>query len=379
VYARDMSRVVKGSIPRGPRLNTKTQKKIDDVLAGHSTTLWIEEYSNNLEELPQQVRKLTGLRSLNLTGSNIRKLPPWLVELPNLEEITLADSKTFDLPSSLPSSLPNVRWSLSAELSLKLSDRIDPRKIFEITVDDDHPSAAIQYIFDAAGNGALDLSKFSIETYVLFPPDRDRVHAQWDDDDELFTVIDSGLDEFLDSQRRLRYLSLLGLPIGRTPEPIHHLRTLDHLRLSGMWAAPIPDWLFEASELKSLSLGLNSISDLPDSLGNARHLEYLDLTYNPLRRVPSGVWNLAALESLDLSNCPIEEIPADILRLERLSSLILGSYGTVSVPKILLSPGPRELLPRVPRELLSPPPEIGAQGLEAIKRYWSQKRDAGVD
>ena len=26
-----------------------------------------------------------------------------------------------------------------------------------------------------------------------------------------------------------------------------------------------------------------------------------------------------------------------------------------------------------------PPPEIAAQGLDAIKRYWSQERDAGVD
>jgi internalin A len=36
-------------------------------------------------------------------------------------------------------------------------------------------------------------------------------------------------------------------------------------------------------------------------------------------------------------------------------------------------------LPHVPKELSSPPPEIAAQGLEAIKRYWSQERDAGVD
>ena len=33
----------------------------------------------------------------------------------------------------------------------------------------------------------------------------------------------------------------------------------------------------------------------------------------------------------------------------------------------------------MPKELVVPPPEIAAQGLDAIKRYWSQERDAGVD
>ena len=33
----------------------------------------------------------------------------------------------------------------------------------------------------------------------------------------------------------------------------------------------------------------------------------------------------------------------------------------------------------MPKELVVPPPEIAAQGLGAIKRYWEQERDAGVD
>src|SRR5262249_31283743 len=61
--------------------------------------------------------------------------------------------------------------------------------------------------------------------------------------------------------------------------------------------------------------------------------------------------------------CPLEEIPADILNLDRLTFISLGGGGGGSVPK----------------ELVVPPPEIAAQGLDAIRRYWLQERDAGVD
>lgn len=136
--------------------------------------------------------------------------------------------------------------------------------------------------------------------------------------------------------------------------------------LYAVWPGTIPDWLFKAPELTSIDLGHNNLSVLPDTIGEARHLEHLGLENNQFRRIPAGVWNLAALKSLDLDGCPLEEIPADILRLERLSTLTLGQPGVDGTP-------------RVPRELVVPPPEIAAQGLDAIRRYWSQERDSGVD
>ena len=107
-----------------------------------------------------------------------------------------------------------------------------------------------------------------------------------------------------------------------------------------------------------LQLGFNDLSDLPGSLAKAKHLRHLDLVHNNFRRIPDPVWKLTTLETLKISQCPIEEIPADILRLERLHDLNLGA---------------------LPKELVMPPPEIAVQGLDAIKRYWAQERDMGVD
>ena len=109
--------------------------------------------------------------------------------------------------------------------------------------------------------------------------------------------------------------------------------------------------------MTSLRLSGNGITDLPESILRAVNLRSLYLHSNPLIRVPNGVWGLEALETLNLQGCPVKEISADILRLKHLTDLRITNTDNLVVP----------------------PPEIAANGLEAIKRYWSQKLDVGVD
>lgn len=134
------------------------------------------------------------------------------------------------------------------------------------------------------------------------------------------------------------------------------MRFLADLNLAAVWPGRIPDWLFETSTLISLNLSRNGLTDLPEPIGRAPNLKKLDLPYNPLTRIPDGIWQLQALETLDLAGCPVTEIPAGILRLKELSNLDFDKD-----------------------KLVTPPPEVAANGLEAIKRYWSQKLEAGAD
>jgi len=208
--------------------------------------------------------------------------------------------------------------------------------------------------------GALAIAELSVEAPLIgYPRSLKRMKSIW----ECFDFINSRIDEFLDGQRGLRVLSLFGFPAGRIPEPIRQLPSLDTLMLASIFPPEIPDWLFEIPELTWLHLGFNNLSGLSDALGSARGLEYLSLAYNRIGQIPAGVWELAALSTLDLTGCPIEQIPSDILRLDRLSRLDVSTS----------SPGV------MPKELVVPPPEIAAQGVEAIKRYWSQERSAGID
>jgi Leucine-rich repeat (LRR) protein/GTPase SAR1 family protein len=327
-------------------------EQVDEVRAGHSTKLSFPIYDmSKLTEVPQEIRELTSLRSLDLGKTSIERLPSWLNELPNLEEIDISRAQI----TALPSFLPNVRWGIDAEQIPNFGNLLDPNKIFAILITHEASQQAVQRIFDLSRSGALELSRFSVSTDGIGSTDTpEECRERW----PFFNLIDAQLDEFLEAQQGLHELFLFGLPIGRIPEPIRRMRALTIVRLTAVWPVEIPDWLFKAPELTSMDLTVNNLSVLPDTISEARHLEYLGLGFNPFRRIPAGVWELAALKTLDLYSCPIEEIPADILRLERLSNLFLS---------------------RVDEKLVIPPPEITAQGLDAIKRYWAQERDAGVD
>jgi internalin A len=336
-------------------LDLETQRDIDNVRAGRSTSLWLGAFElDGLTEVPEQIRGLTGLRSLSLAFIRIESLPPWLAELPNLETIDISQGELLTFPSFLP----RVRWSVSAEQILRFGDQLDPGKVSEIRITNETPRMAIQHAFDLGRGGALDLSSFSVADPMHMNDGPYEMKDWW----PFFDVIDSQLDEFLEGCQGLSHLNLYGCPIGRVPEPIRRLPALTGISLTGVWPGAIPGWLFEVPRLTSLGLGSNDLSDLPDSLGEATRLEYLGLENNRFRRIPDAVWKLAALEALNLSGCPIEEIPADVLRMARLKDLSLGPVDEV-----------------VPEELVVPPPEIAARGLDAIKRYWSQERYAGVD
>jgi Leucine-rich repeat (LRR) protein len=334
-------------------LDPWTQRQIDNVRAGRSTTLRLgnEHGIEEGTELPEEIRGLTALQRLHLGSSPIARLPSWLDELPNLEEIDIRNTQLLTLPS-----LPRgVHWAVDAEQILNFGNQLDPDNIIRISIGERTSRLAIEYTFGLGRRNLPNLSAFSVSADgVRLSASPEELKKQW----RFFDVIDSQLDEFLEALPGLRHLEIFGCPIGRIPEPIRRLRDITNLTLTAVSPASIPDWLFEAHQLTSLGLALNRLSDLPDSFGEAKRLRQLDLSDNPLRRIPGAVWKLAALEFLDLARCPIEEIPADILRLERLSGLIIDSMS---------------------KALLVPPPEIAAQGLDAIKRYWAQERDVGVD
>lgn len=96
-------------------LSPEIQKQIDDVRAGRSTTLSLDPYGLGPQTgVPEEIRELSGLRSLYLGGALIETFPSWLGELPNLVEIDISQAELWELPSSLP----RVRWVLTPTRSL---------------------------------------------------------------------------------------------------------------------------------------------------------------------------------------------------------------------------------------------------------------------
>jgi internalin A len=327
------------------------------VASGRTTTLDLGQLDpfGDLTELPDEVRALRDLTVLNLGNSQITVLPDWLAELPRLERIEAHDTRLTAVPA-----LPGVSWALNAETLWTCARRVDPHAVFAVQVDPDTSNAALSHVVDLTLNGAIKLRELRVHGSVI-GLSRAFTADLWKN----LGHVESSLDTLLRGQAGLESMQVWGCPLGRVPDALSELHRLQKISLGGVWPDHLPDWLFLFPDLRRLDLPYNSLVDLPSAVGEARRLMWLNLCGNEFTHVPEGVWNLSALETLWLDGCPIVEIPAGILRLGKLKDLRLE--------KAFASP------PELPQGFVRPPPEIAVQGIDAIKNYWRQEREVGVD
>ncbi len=160
--------------------------------------------------------------------------------------------------------------------------------------------------------------------------------------------------------KELEFLFLNHMLLSEIPPGIRELRNLRSLVLQSLGRQEIPDWISELSGLVSLWLNEMELKTLPASLASLHELQFLSAEKNAFSEVPAVIFQLPSLLSLDIAAKDgegiIKEIPAKILNLENLSVLDTGN-----------------------QPIETPPAEVVAQGVEAIKNYWRQRQEAGVD
>jgi internalin A len=289
-----------------------------------------------LNEIPEDLFGLKDLETLYLNGNQLRSIPEQLWDLPKLETVILIGNPIESLPNrpGLVIDLPIYR---------RCRDQIDAKNIYLVLdvnlsqEDADFWAAEVQ---TAKGIRGLTIGKWNLTIGAEHSKPTPAIQKTID----LLSKMD-----FLED------LSLRGLQLGTVPEVIRELRQLKFLGLDALGVEDLADWIGHL-ELEGLSLTDNKLSVIPDSLRNLGRLTDLNISWNPLKKVPEFIFDLASLEVLRMRDCYIVEIPADILRLPRLKFVDFGS---------------------APIE--SPPAEVANKGLDAIRDYWRQRADTGVD
>ena len=213
----------------------------------------------------------------------------------------------------------------------------------EIRIDSTMP--AVQHFANLARGGRIGISELRVSVYKS---NQSHINA-------IIEAITASLPV-------LRHLLVHHVPFERVQDALREASKLEVLMLGTAGLTSVPDWLFRLPALRRLGLPHNNLLDLPESISEAQQLELLMLSDNPLSHVPNGIWKLPKLQALYLNRCPLKEIPSDILRLTSLNHLEIQSKNG-----------------RPPEQLVVPPPEVVAQGLKAIKNYWAQRRESGID
>lgn len=289
----------------------------------------------NLTEIPEEIFTLSNVAILDFSGNNLRTIPKKLLDLPQLREVRLLGNPIESLPKGARATidLSTYRRCHSLLESPNITLVINHRTL-EQDVD-----WWLSELKEVKGPYRMLIGQLDLmigESYMPTVP----------------------MLKILDSLAKLDFVEILllrGMQLGEVPEGLRHLPRIQSLNLDGLGFTNLPDWIGDL-HLQFFSAIDNELSRLPDSFGNLKDLRTLYLSSNPLEAIPQFVFDLTALQNLRLNNCPLREIPHEILRLSQL-----------------------DLLDFDPDVIESPPLEVAAKGLEAIRNYWRQRADEGVD
>lgn len=126
--------------------------------------------------------------------------------------------------------------------------------------------------------------------------------------------------------------------------------------LSDNQITEIPEVIAQLENLKTLFLSENKITKIPEAIAQLTNLTELYLFDNQITEIPEAIAQLTNLFKFSLNNNQISEIPEVIAQLPKLEGLYVDS-------------NPIEI----------PPPEVVKQGLEGIRNYYKQIREAGKE
>ncbi|HYC91360.1 MAG TPA: COR domain-containing protein [Thermoanaerobaculia bacterium] len=177
----------------------------------------------------------------------------------------------------------------------------------------------------------------------------------------------------------LRALTITGNSLREFPSAVRHLRELRHLNLSNNDLPTLPDWIGEMKSLRVLWFVQNQMRAIPPTIGGLHRLTAFVAPRNQLEVLPPSFAELDHLRALALGNNPFQEVPEPLFSLLDLEALDLSAYairGALKViPEKLLALPRLKVLELDGQPIETPPPEVVAQGLDAMRAYYRQLDD----
>jgi Leucine-rich repeat (LRR) protein/GTPase SAR1 family protein len=319
----------KTGITEAKKLPEVVNLRIENVRSG--VTAKLDLTKADLEEIPSDVFGLTNLEELILIGNRLRVIPKELTKLPKLKRLILTGNPIKQLPD-----IPGL--SIDSETYLRCRKGISSEHVRGLSVHKlDLPMlAAIPHLT------ALESLSISSQGHSV-PPE------------VLLNLFDA-----IGRLTRLSSLLIRQIRLHSLPHDIRNLTTLRSLYLWSVCLLELPEWIGELRLLEVLSVTGNECKGLPNSVAALDKLKQLSLSENRLESFPDAVCRITSLESLHLDTSypfgRLTRIPPEILNLENLKDLSVR-YQPIETP----------------------PPEIVAQGVQAIKNYWRQRSETGTD
>jgi internalin A len=165
---------------------------------------------------------------------------------------------------------------------------------------------------------------------------------------------------------QLKVLSLRYNYLTALPEDIGQLAGLQKLYLQNNRLNFLPEAIGQLADLQELYLQNNCLMFLPETIGEIKSLRKIYLSRNGLSALPDTMGRLSNLDTLDLSNNQLAALPYFIGNLASLHE-VRTELGAFLANGLRVAGNP----------LITPPPEVTEQGLEAIRAYLRELNKTG--
>jgi len=234
-----------------------------------------------LNQFPEEIRNLKNLKYLNLDFNYIKDIPSWIIELSNLELISLGNNNL----NTLPSDLSYLKQLKILYLNNNYFKTFPDCLVHIATLED--LNLSYNYLMDLPSNisNLKNLNRFSIEANLF-------------------------------------------------AELPRQLLTLSNLEILNVGSNRIRIFSFCNANLVSLDLGGNEIENVDSDINRYRRLNILLLDYNKLNMIPSEIYTISNLETLVLDSNNLKILPIKIKKLRKLKQISVRDMGVNIKPSI---------------------------------------------
>jgi internalin A len=291
--------------------------------------------TNRLTSLPEELRSLGNLRSIDLSGNPFGTIPELLLEMKQLKSLILTSIGLTELPEAIGqlsnltqlnlshnpiAQIPEALAQLSNLTELVLWDN-------QITQIPDALAKLCEALAQQSNLTKLDLSRNQI---TQIPEAISQLSN--------LTQLDFGWNQITqipEAISQLSNLTKLGFgwnQITQIPEDLGQLSNVTRLFLWNNQITQIPDVIGQLSNLRGLYLSENQITQIPDAIGQLSNLRQLYLSNNQITEIPDAISQLSNLTLLNFSHNQITQIPEAIAQLFNLTLLFLNSNQITEIP-----------------------------------------------
>jgi Leucine-rich repeat (LRR) protein len=282
----------------------------------------------NWNEESNGVYALTNLRHLELINCEMIELHDAISKLTSLQTFLIWNSPTLNrLPFSM-SKLSSLRCLSLTATNITVDDailvvtKLSTLQMLKLSTEGDQTQSEISKFVPLQ---ELDIIGSSI---TVLPTQIGNLTAlqMLDLSSNQLTVLPTQIIHLT----ALQTLDLSSNQLTVLPTQIGHLIALQQLYLYSNQLTLLPTQIGNLTALQQFDLSNNHLTILPTQIGHLTALQQLNLSYNQLTVLPTQTGNLTALQQFDLSNNQLTVLPTQIGHLTAFQTLDL-SYNRLTV------------------------------------------------